>query len=107
MATDPEESAKNYNQMPWVIILGFVLGFTATWAIQPVTESDWSDYIIGIGLLSSVVFQIVALYRILNNKYPKENAGKYYQKTLRYFIAGLSLAFIGILLSIFQTIITQ
>jgi NhaP-type Na+/H+ or K+/H+ antiporter len=89
------------------IILGFVLGFTATWATQPVTESDWSDYIIGIGLLTSVVLQIVALYRILNNKYPKESSGKYYQKTLHYFIAGLSFAFMGILISIFQTILTQ
>jgi hypothetical protein len=89
------------------IIPGFVLGFTATWATQPVTESDWSDYIIGIGLLASVVLQIIALYRILNNKYPKDSPGKYYQKTLRCFIWGLSFAFVGILISIFQTILNQ
>ena len=79
------------------IILGFVLGFTATWATQPVTETDWADYIIGIGLMISVVLQITALYRILNNNYPKESAGKYYQKTLRYFIIGLLCAFTGII----------
>jgi O-antigen/teichoic acid export membrane protein len=89
------------------IILGFVLGFTANWATQPVTESDWSDYIIGIGLLASVVLQIIALYRILNNKLPKSSPGKYYQKTLRCFIWGLSFAFVGILISIFQTILNQ
>jgi hypothetical protein len=89
------------------IILGFVLGFTATWATQPVSETDWSDYIIGLSLLGSVALQITALYRILNNTYPKENAGRYYQKTLKYFIVGLSVAFIGITLSIVQTIINS
>ncbi|MBP6025137.1 hypothetical protein [Ferruginibacter sp.] len=89
------------------IILGFVLGFTANWATQSVTETDWSDFIIGIGLMASVILQIVALYRILNNNYPKENAGKYYQKTLRYFIIGLSIAFLGIIFSIFQTILSH
>jgi hypothetical protein len=89
------------------IILGFVLGFTANWATQPVTETDWADYIIGLGLLISVVLQIIALYRILNNNYPKEKAGKYYQVTLRYFIIGLCCSFAGIVISIFQTIVNQ
>lgn len=89
------------------IILGFVLGFTANWATQPVQETDWADYVIGLGLLISVVLQITALYRILNNNYPKENSGKYYQKTLKYFIIGLCCSFAGILISIFQTIFNQ
>ncbi len=89
------------------IILGFVLGFTANWATQNVTETDWSDFIIGIGLMASVILQIIALYRILNNNYPKENVGQYYQKTLRYFIIGLSVAFLGIIASIFQTILNH
>ncbi len=89
------------------IILGFVLGFTANWATQPVTETGWADYIIGFGLLVSVVLQIIALYRILNNSYPKEKAGKYYQTTLKCFITGLCCSFAGILVSIFQTIFNQ
>ena len=89
------------------IILGFVLGFTANWATQSVTETDWSDFIIGFGLMTSVVLQIVALYRILNNNYPKQNVAKYYQKTLRYFIIGLSTAFLGVIFSILQTILTN
>jgi hypothetical protein len=87
------------------IILGFVLGFTANWATQPVTETDWSDFVIGLGLLVSVVLQIIALYRILSNNYPKDKAGKYYQTTLRYFIVGLCCSFTGILISIFQIIL--
>jgi ABC-type antimicrobial peptide transport system permease subunit len=89
------------------IILGFVLGFSATWATQPATESDWSDYLIGIGLFISIVLQIIALYRILDNEYPKESAGIYYKKTLKIFILGLIMAFLGIILSIFQSIFTN
>ncbi len=89
------------------IILGFVLGFSANWATQPVTTTDWSDIVIGIGLLTSVVLQIVALFRILNNNYSKDKVGQYYQKTLRLFIFGLSLAFLGIIVSIIQTILNQ
>ncbi len=89
------------------IILGFVLGFTATWATQPVSETTWSDYIIGLGLFLSIILQIIALYRILNNALPKESPGQYYQKTLKIFISGLSIAFMGILVSIFQNIFNQ
>ena len=105
-----DDNIQNYRS-PMVtaigIILGFVLGFTATWATQPVTETDWSDLLIGVGLMASVILLIISLYRILNNKYPAENAGRYYQKTLRYFIVGLCTAFLGILFSIFQVILNH
>lgn len=89
------------------IILGFVLGFTANWATQPVAESNWSDLIVGMGLMTSVILQIISLYRILNNKYPKDKAGIYYRKTLRIFIIGLCVAFLGIIFSVFQIILNQ
>ncbi|MBL0146706.1 MAG: hypothetical protein IPP48_14190 [Chitinophagaceae bacterium] len=102
-----DEEIKNYRSSLVTaigIILGFVLGFAATWATQPVAQTDWSDYVIGLGLLISVVLQIIALYRILNNNFPRDKAGKYYQTTLRFFICGLCAAFAGVLISIFQTI---
>jgi uncharacterized membrane protein len=102
-----DENIQNYRQ-PMVtaigIILGFVLGFTGKWATDPVTATDFADYIVSIGLLLSIVLLIIALYRILNNNYPTENTAIYYQNTLRIFISGLSLAFIGVIISIFQTI---
>lgn len=102
-----DDNIQNYRQ-PMVtaigIILGFVLGFTGKWATEPVSTTTISDYLVGFGFLASIVLLILALYRILNNNFPKENTGVYYQTTLRLFILGLSLAFIGILASIFQTI---
>ena len=89
------------------IILGFILGFSANWATQPVSETHWTDYVVGMGLLASVFLLIFALYRILNNIIPDEEAGMYYQKTLRLFIVGLSIAFGGVIISILQAIFIQ
>ena len=89
------------------IILGFVLAFTGKWATEPVSESDASDYIVGVGFLLSVVLLITALYRILDNNYPESDVAAYYKTTLRLFISGVSLAFSGVLLSIIQTILNH
>lgn len=104
-----DDNIQNYRQ-PMVtsigIILGFVLGFTGNWAKEPVTKTEMTDYIVSIGLFASIVLLIIALYRILNNL-PKLNPAQYYQKTLNLFIIGISSAFIGIIFSIFQTIINH
>lgn len=105
-----DENIQNYRQ-PMVtaigIILGFVLGFTGKWATETVTETHISDYFVSIGLFSSIILLITALFRILNNNYPKENTAKYYRRTLFIFISGVSLSFVGIIFSIFQTIINH
>jgi uncharacterized membrane protein len=105
-----DENIQNYRQ-PMVtaigIILGFVLGFTGKWATEPVAETHFTDYIVIFGLFLSIVLMITALYRILNNNFPKEAVAIYYRKTLMIFITGLSLAFIGIIVSIFQTVLSN
>ena len=105
-----DENIQNYRQ-PMVtsigIILGFVLGFIGKWATEPVNNTHFSDYAVAIGLLLSIVLLIIALYRILDNTYPTENVGIYYRTTLKIFILGLSAAFTGILISIFQIILTN
>lgn len=91
------------------IILGFVLGFSATWAvgIPADAELDWSDYSIGIGLFMSVSLQLLALYRILDNKVSDEDENAKYHKSLQYFIAGVFLAFTGLALSIIQIFVFE
>jgi uncharacterized membrane protein len=105
-----DENIQNYRQ-PMVtaigIILGFVLGFTGKWATEPVSETTISDYFVVVGLVLSIILLIIALFRILNNNFPDDNAGKYYQKTLKLFIIGLCFAFTGIIISIFQTILSH
>lgn len=105
-----DDTIQNYRQ-PMVtsigIILGFVLGFTGKWATEPVEKTEVTDYIVIIGLFVSIVLLILSMYRILNNNYPQEDTAKYYKKTLNLFIIGLSLAFIGVIASIFQTILNN
>lgn len=86
------------------IILGFVLGFTATWAvgIPPDALLGWSDYSIGVGLFLSVALQLYALFRILDNRVTGELAAEAYFRTLQIFIAGVCLAFLGLAASIVQ-----
>lgn len=105
-----DENIQNYRQ-PMVtsigIILGFVLGFTGKWATEPVEKTEIADYFVIFGLLFSIVLLINSMYRILNNNYPKDTTASYYKKTLNLFIIGLSLAFMGVIVSIFQTIINN
>lgn len=103
-----DDNIQNYRQ-PMVtaigIILGFVLGFTGKWATEPTTATQTSDYLISTGLLTSIILLIISLYRILNNNYPKNKTAKYYNRTLKLFITGISFAFVGIIISIYQTIL--
>lgn len=40
-------------------------------------------------------------------KYPKEKAEEYYQKTLNYFIFGVSVSFVGVLIDMFANFMTE
>ena len=110
MYVNMDDNIQNYRQ-PMVtsigIILGFVLGFAGKWATEPATETDSSDYFVGIGLLLSVLFLIIALYRILNNNFPKDKTAIYYRRPLNIFISGILVAFTGIIVAIFRSIITH
>lgn len=110
MENTTEEPIQNYRQ-PMVtaigIILGFVLGFIGKWATEPVDKTVLSDYIVAVGLIFSIILLLIALYRILNNNYPSQKIGEYYKKTLMLFILGISVAFLGIIISIFQTILSN
>ncbi len=110
MENETVEPIQNYRQ-PMVtaigIILGFVLGFIGKWATEPVDKTVLSDYIVAVGLIISVILLLIALYRILNNNYPSQKVSEYYKKTLMLFIVGISVAFFGIIISIFQTILSN
>lgn len=101
-----DNDIQNYRQ-PLVtsigIILGFVLGFTGKWATEPSSTFDISDSIILIGLIISILLLIIALFRILNNA-EIDDKGKYYNVTLKMFIAGVCCSFIGVFISILQSI---
>ncbi len=101
-----DKEIQNYRQ-PMVtaigIILGFVLGFTGKWATEPATTIDAGDIIVLIGLVLSIILLIISLFRILNNA-EIQDKGKYYNSTLKLFIMGVCSAFIGVFISIIQSV---
>lgn len=85
------------------IILGFVLSFV-TELVKRDRRSDVIAWLILIFTLIGITLLIISLYRILNNRYNRENADKYYSRTLNYFLAGVIFSFIGGLLKMTHTL---
>lgn len=83
------------------IILGFVLNFVASWVKTDSPVGDALAYAIGLCVVAGSACLILVLFRILNMDYPREQARRYYHRTLALFIAGLSLAFLGVFMDMF------
>jgi hypothetical protein len=85
------------------LLLAFTLGFAKQWVQAPNPLGAWADYTIGAFILAGTVMLIVAVFRILNANYPRDRAASYYARTLRLFIGGISLNFIGLFGDLFIT----
>lgn len=83
------------------IILGFILNFAASWVKTESLLSDTLAYVVGFCVLAGIACLIIALFRILSISYPKDTLESYYTNTLRLFIAGICLAFGGVVIDMF------
>jgi hypothetical protein len=105
-----EDKIQTYRQ-PMVtatgIILGFILNFAASFVKSESPLSNLIAYAIGICILSGIICLILVLSRILQMKYPKEKAEIYYNKTLQLFIAGVSIAFFGVMIDMFANFMME
>lgn len=105
-----EDKIQSYRQ-PLVtatgIILGFILNFASTFVKAYSPFSEITSYIIGICILIGIICLIIVLSRVLNMNYPKEKADKYYQKTLNYFLFGVSISFVGVMIDMFINFMTE
>lgn len=105
-----EDKIQSYRQ-PLVtstgIILGFILNFASTFVKTDTGLSDLIAYIIGICILTGIICLIIVLSRVLKMKYPKEKAEEYYQKTLNYFLFGVSISFVGVMIDMFANFMTE
>ncbi|HAQ37065.1 MAG TPA: hypothetical protein DEP28_08620 [Bacteroidetes bacterium] len=89
------------------IILGFILNFASTFVKADSLFSEFTAYIIGICILTGIICLIIVLSRVLKMKYPKEQAENYYQKTLHYFLFGVSISFVGVMVDMFANFMTE
>lgn len=105
-----EDKIQSYRQ-PLVtatgIILGFILNFASTYVKNENALPAFLDYLVGFCVLVGIICLIVVLKRILQMNYPKEKAEKYYQKTLNYFIFGVSISFVGVLIDLFANFMME
>ena len=87
------------------IMLGFILNFVSEWVPTIMTRSPAVELIIGVTLLICIPLLLVVMFRILDMQYPTDRAEIYYRRTLRMFIAGVSMPFISMLLVVIIRII--
>jgi Na+/melibiose symporter-like transporter len=99
-----EDQLKTYRQ-PLVtatgIILGFILNFASDF-VQTDTKNNFVAYVVATCILIGVICLIIVLSRVLRMRYPKDKAETYYNKTLGYFIFGVSISFVGIMIKMIE-----
>lgn len=84
------------------IILGFVLNF-ASGLVKRTNSGEWLVLLVMFFTLIGIILLIVSLYRILNDRFDKENPHPYYHKTLNFFLWGVIFSFTGGLLKMAHT----
>ncbi|HNL84000.1 MAG TPA: hypothetical protein PKO18_02110 [Chitinophagales bacterium] len=89
------------------IILGFILNFSATFVKSESIVSDLVSYLIGVFMLTGIICLIAVLYRALKMNTAEVNKEKYYQKTLKLFIFGISISFAGVLIDMFTNFVRE
>jgi hypothetical protein len=86
------------------IILGFLLGFLGQWAIKDNGESaiqGRADWVVVLTLMAAISMMLLVLYRLLNNRYPQQRAGHYYQHTFQLYMLSIVVAFSGVVAALF------
>ena len=78
------------------IILGFMLNFLAGWVRFDTQRGLLIAGITGLCMVSGTALLVLVLFRILAHDYPREDAERYYNRTLWCFITGICLAFLGV-----------
>ncbi len=89
------------------IILGFILNFASSFVKTDTQMSDSFGYLIWICILVGIGCLIIVLSRILRMDYPRDRSENYYNRTLRYFIFGVSIAFVGVLIDMFGSFLIE
>ena len=87
------------------IFLGFMLNFANGWLPNSFTVYRFRDFVIATGTLSSIALLIIVLFRMLRMDFPANPENRYYPKTLRLFIAGISFPFFSGVIVVVQKLL--
>jgi len=88
------------------LVLGFTLGFASQWVAKPNPIGAWVDYLVGLCLLVGTGLLLVTVFRILRADYPRDIPMHYYARTLKLFITGIAVNFLGLFIDMASTFAT-
>lgn len=86
------------------IIMGFLLGFLATWAVDDegtAALESTADHVVAITLLIAVAMMCQVLFRLLDYRNPEEDQAARYDRTFQLYRLSIVLAFGGVGLAVF------
>lgn len=87
------------------LVLGFTLGFASQWVAKPNPLGIWADYLVGLCIFIGTCCLVATLFRILRADYPRDFPMHYYASTLRLFITGITVNFLGLFSDMFITFV--
>lgn len=87
------------------ILLGFLLNVASAWGNRTLLGNPFKEIAIAIGVFGSIGLLLVVLYRILSMQFPKDKEEAYYKRTLFYFILGLVVVFLSLLIVMIESYI--
>ena len=79
------------------IFLGFMLNFSTAWIKDAFTKYMFRDMVVSIGTIVCLFSLLLVLFRMLRMNYPVEPE-KFYRRTLRLFLIGISVPFFSLLI---------
>jgi hypothetical protein len=103
---DPLQSYRQPMVTATGLLLGFTLGFAATWVQTDNPLGTLQAVVVGGCILSGTIAMIATLFRIMDNNYPRDEADAYYAWTLRLFIFGICVTFVGVFFDMAITFVT-
>lgn len=95
-ADDPLQARRQPVVTATGIILGFTLNFASTWVRSDTAVGERLAYVVAVLVLGGVVALIVVLARILRTGIEPTEVATFYDRTIRLFIVGVSLAVAGV-----------
>jgi len=79
------------------IFLGFMLNFSTAWIKDAFIRYIFRDTVVAIGIIVCLFSLLMVLFRMLRMNYPEEPE-RFYQRTLRLFLIGITVPFFSLLI---------
>ena len=87
------------------IFLGFMLNFANSWIPDAFAKYRFRDVVVALSTITSIALLVTVLRRILRMDVPEDGVEKFYKRTLRLFIIGVSIPFFALVVVMLKKIV--